>query len=298
MSSLPPRVVLLSRRTEFDHLMARHGTRGQIEFFLESREQNLEEIEARHNLQVSTLKKARQLIPADWSVAEIQRQDLDRFLFTPNDLIVAVGQDGLVANLAKYLDGQPVIGLSPDLKSGEAILTASTIKDLSGLYRDVFKRKVKIQNRTMVEARLDDGQTLSALNEIFIGHQSHQSAKYLIRHGKTEEYQSSSGVIVASGTGITGWAKSILRATKRKAQLQPDDGEALFFTREPWPSRNSQVGLNFGHVSERHKLTLTSRMNERGTIFADGIETDFLKFDWGTKVRIGISKRTLNLVSG
>ena len=29
------------------------------------------------------------------------RDDLNRFLFTANDIVVAVGQDGLVANLAK-----------------------------------------------------------------------------------------------------------------------------------------------------------------------------------------------------
>lgn len=41
------------------------------------------------------------------------RGDLDRFLFEPDDIVLALGQDGLVANVAKYLDGQPVIGSNP-----------------------------------------------------------------------------------------------------------------------------------------------------------------------------------------
>ena len=37
---------------------------------------------------------------------------LARFLFEPGDVVIVVGQDGLVANVAKYLDGQPVIGIN------------------------------------------------------------------------------------------------------------------------------------------------------------------------------------------
>ena len=36
-SMATPRVVLVTRRTEYDELIARHGTRGQADFFLRSR---------------------------------------------------------------------------------------------------------------------------------------------------------------------------------------------------------------------------------------------------------------------
>ncbi len=34
----------------------------------------------------------------------------------------------------------------------------------------------------MVRAELDDGQALLALNEVFVGHASHQSARYTIAY--------------------------------------------------------------------------------------------------------------------
>jgi hypothetical protein len=46
--------------------------------------------------------------------------------------------------------------------------------------RDLQRGGGHTQNRTMVAAKLDDGQTLTALNEIFVGHVSHQSARYTI----------------------------------------------------------------------------------------------------------------------
>jgi len=297
VSSLAPRIVIVTRRTELEHLMAQHATRGQAEFFLKSRGQTIDVLIARDELQSITIQKARQFIPDDWSIAAVNRRDLDRFLFAPNDIVIPIGQDGLVANLAKYLTGQPVIGITPDPKQSEGVLTPFAVDALPKILKAIQHDDVFLQRRTMVEARLDDGQTLLALNEVFLGHKSHQSAKYLIAHEQTEEYQSSSGIIVATGTGITGWAKSILLSTHRDISLHPNDRQAVFFAREPWPSRTSGANLSFGAISNSDHLNVTSRMNSDGVIFADGIEQDFLKFNWGTKVSIGVSENTLNLVS-
>ena len=69
---------------------------------------------------VTALAEVGASIPLDWRRGSVERGDLDRFLFEPDDLVVVVGQDGLVANVAKYLDGQPVLGLNPapDLYDG------------------------------------------------------------------------------------------------------------------------------------------------------------------------------------
>ena len=53
-------------------------------------------------------------LPDDTRQARVERSDLDRYAFAPEDIIVIVGQDGLVANVAKYLTGQPVIGVDPN----------------------------------------------------------------------------------------------------------------------------------------------------------------------------------------
>ena len=39
-------------------------------------------------------------------------------------------------------------------------------------------------------------------------------------------------------------------------------------------------------------------MNEGGVVFADGIEQDFLAFDWGRRVDLGPADRALTLVVG
>ncbi|MEE9272826.1 MAG: hypothetical protein V3U57_06120 [Robiginitomaculum sp.] len=296
MSSLAPRIVLVTRQTELEHLLAEHATRGQVEFFLKTREQSIDQLQIRHDLQFLAVQKTRQFIPDDWSIAKVDRRNLDRFMFGKNDIIIAIGQDGLVANLAKYLTGQPVIGITPDPEKSEGVLTPLSVDVLPIVLLALRHGKVGFQKRTMVKAHLDDGQTLLALNEVFLGHKSHQSAKYIISINQKKEYQSSSGIIVSTGTGLTGWAKSILTATHREAVVKPHDRKAVFFAREPWPSRVSGTNLSYGAIKEKTNLSVISRMNNGGVIFADGIEQDFLHFNWGSRVEIGLAENTLNLV--
>ena len=48
MSGLTPRVVFAVRESDYERLMARHGTREQARFFLETRGQKIEDVEAPH----------------------------------------------------------------------------------------------------------------------------------------------------------------------------------------------------------------------------------------------------------
>lgn len=296
MSSLNPRVVLVSRETEYAALLAKHGTRGQAEFFLSTRGQTIEELEVRDALQSSALTAAKAAIPAEWTFVHVVREDLSRFLFGANDIVVPVGQDGLVANLAKYLDGQPVIGVTPDPASSEGVLTRHAIEALPSLLKGAAHADVDVQSRTMIEAVAGEGLSLLALNELFIGHRSHQSARYVVQAGGAEEFQSSSGMIIATGTGLTGWAKSIMTATHRSFDIAPEDNHAAFFAREPWPSKTSGCDIAAGEIGLDGEVALISRINEGGVIFADGIEQDFLPFDWGVQAHIRLADRRLSLI--
>jgi hypothetical protein len=117
-----------------------------------------------------------------------------------------------------------------------------------------------------------------------------------LSYGENCEFQSSSGVIVATGTGLSGWARSIIAATGASTDFGPEDPKAAFFAREPWPSKTSGCRLRFGEIGPGEELSILSRMNEGGVIFADGIEQDFLKFDWGYEARVTLAGRSLNLV--
>jgi hypothetical protein len=289
-----PRAVLVERPTEYSELLARHGTREQARFFLHARDRTLEEVEGRHRALAAARATVLAAIPADWRRAAVLRPELDRFLFEPDDVIVVLGQDGLVANVAKYLAGQPVIGLN--LEPG--VLVPHLPAAAADLLADVAAGRAALQHRTMAAARLDDGQVLVALNEVFIGHASHQSARYTLGLGERTERQSSSGLIVSTGTGATGWAASIHRERHSGLALPaPEDDRLAFFVREPWPSAWTGTSLDEGELGAGAALSVQSEMNDGGVVFGDGIEGDRLELDWGRRVEVGVAASKLQLVS-
>ena len=295
MAANRPRAVFVTRETDYELLIAHHATRGQARFFLETRGQRLEDVEARHDRFHAVLGTARATVPADWRQTLVSRADLNRFLFAPDDVIVAVGQDGLVANVAKYLNGQPVLGVNPAPDLYDGVLVRIGAGRLAKLLAASGAGDIQVESRTMVQAELEAGETLLALNEIFVGHRSHQSARYRIEAEGEAEDQSSSGLIVATGTGASGWARSIMEATHLELSLGREEHAVGFWVREPFPSIATATKLRAGKITEK-PLFITSRMNEGGVIFADGIEQDFIAFDWGRQARLSPASRVLRLV--
>lgn len=292
-----PRCVLIERPTEYQELIARHGTHDQAAFFLAQRGQRIEDLRRRHDQHRQQHQQVLGAVPPEWRRASIQRDDLDRFLFEPDDVIVVLGQDGLVANVAKYLDQQPVLGLNPEPERNPGVLVTHPPDAAAELMRDLHRGRVTIQSRTMATASLDDGQTLTALNELFVGHASHQSARYTIAFGDSVERQSSSGVIITTGTGATGWAASIHRERRSALDLpDPEEPRLAFFVREPWPSPATGTSLSEGVLEPGEHVTITSELGDGAVVFGDGIEADRIHLDWGQTIRVGISERTLQLV--
>ncbi|HQH08285.1 MAG TPA: hypothetical protein PK428_10775 [Phycicoccus sp.] len=288
-----PRVVLVTRRTEYEELLDRHSTRGQAEFFLRSRGQELGPVLGRHEAFVSAVAAVEAAVPLDWRRARVERAELARFVFEAGDIVVVLGQDGLVANVAKYLDGQPVIGVDPVAGDGRGVLVPHEPAGVADGLADIVSGHAAYIDRTMVRATSDDGQILDALNEIFVGQVGHQSARYLLSDGTGWERQSSSGVIVRTGTGGTGWCASLQRIMAPGMALpRPEERALSWFVREAWPSSGTGVEHVVGLLGGGSGLELRCESDEL-VAFGDGIEGDRLLIGWGQSISVGVSPRIL-----
>ena len=296
-----PRLVIVHRRTELQELLDRHATRGQAEFFLRTRGRTLQAVQERHDRLTAALASIRAAVPAEWRSAEVERADLSRFLLTPEDIIAVVGQDGLVANAAKYLDGQPVIGIDPEPGANPGVLVRHTPHAAAKLLRGAGLAgpvvRLGCQELATVTARLDDGQELSGLNEVFIGHSSHQSARYQLTtpDGRAERH-SSSGLIISTGTGATGWCASIAQERGGRALPAPTDPLLAWFVREAWPSPITGTALTEGALEPGEILRITVASDQL-VVFGDGMEEDRLTASWGQEITVGLGERPLRLVA-
>jgi hypothetical protein len=297
-SNTLPRVVVVTRPTEYEGLLELYGTRGQAAFLMTARGQLIEPVETRHWLQQQALKEVLEAIPVAWGRSRISRKDLDRFLFQPADIVIVVGQDGLVANVAKYVNGHPVIGINPDPHTFEGVLVRHPPLACADLLADLCAGRAPMELRSMAEARVDGVETLVALNEIFIGHRSHQSARYELHWGGRAEHQSSSGIVVSTGTGASGWTRSIHRQHRSAIKLpSPTEERLVFFSREPWASLATGVELEEGQIDRSNSLIVRSEMEHSGVLFGDGIEADIIDFGWGRTAELMLSERRLSLIA-
>ncbi|WHM35470.1 hypothetical protein [Streptomyces sp. BPTC-684] len=295
--SLAPRAVLVHRTTEYEELLARHGTHGQAAFFLASRGRSLDEVAERHHRTRRALAEVAAAVPLQWRQSRVERADLDRFLFAPEDVVVVVGQDGLVANAAKYLSGQPVVGIDTDPGRNPGVLVRHRPSDAGKLLP--CAATTRADELTMVEAVADDTQRLLALNEIYLGPPGHQTARYRLGPddpAAAPEPQASSGLLVGTGTGSTGWLRSLWQQRGSSLALPgPADPRLIWFVREAWPSPTTGTSLVEGVLESAERLRLTVE-SDRLVAFGDGIESDALELTWGQTVSVGRSDTALRLV--
>ena len=297
------KLVVIYRRTRLEELVERYNSVDQARFYIESLGEDFQDyVLENDNYQKSIEKMKVDLSGINVRFHFVERRFLANYIFNPDDLIIVHGQDGLVANTLKYLDGQPVIGVNPDPERWEGRLLPFKVCDLKSLIPDALKDKRYFSEVTMAEASLNDGQTLKAVNDFFIGVKNHGSFRYVIETAGYEEHQSSSGVIISAPLGGSAWLTSVLTGARKIMShfvAVPDNNFNLFESwdekklvysvREPFPSLYSQAENCFGIISDQEKLILRSETPDNAVIFSDGVQEDFIEFTSGAVAEISIS---------
>lgn len=340
MAASIDKIVVVTRPTALDELVERHSTRAQARFYVRARavaalaeprvsqsgnidpidvdelrdieDAAFAEYQGAHDAYQAALSSLRRALPAEPRAQFIDREFLPTFTFGPDDLVVTVGPDGLLVNTAKYLQGQPLLALNPDRTRIDGVLVSFDISHAAGALRQALRGELQTRSVSMAQAALDDGQRLLALNDLFIGQRSHISARYRLRFRSREENQSSSGVIVSTGAGSTGWLRSILagasgiveaftgegtaRAARNSYRFDWEADELYFSVREPFESNVSSASLVFGRIEAGEKLQIESQMPQDGVVFSDGIQEDRLEFNSGAIAAVGLADQKVNLL--
>ncbi len=309
------KIVLVTRKTRLEGLVERFNTIGQARFYIEHSGGNFSQFQQEHDVYHAALDNLRREMEALLKLQVIERAFLPNFLFAETDVVVAIGIDGLVVNTAKYLDGQPLVAVNPDPGHIDGILLPFNVQQAGSVVKAVLQHRARSRRISMAEARLNDGQSLLAFNDLFVGVRSHISARYLIRVKGKAEHHSSSGIIVSTGAGSSGWLSSLFNMangmlegfgesretsvhTLLPYRMDWEAEQLVFVVREPFVSKTSAARIVCGHLTPDSPLVLHSEMPEGGVIFSDGVEADYLSFNAGMIATIGLAQRKTQLVVG
>jgi hypothetical protein len=264
--------------------------------------------EAEHKQFYQSFEKAKTELSGILKIKVLEQEFLPSYIFTAKDLVIVIGQDGLVANTAKYINGLPMIAVNPDASRYDGVLLPFTPDNFIAKVHEVLSGNYASEKITMAEVVLNDDQRLLAFNDFYIGVSSHSSARYNIDFKGLNEDQSSSGILVSTGAGSTGWLSSVFNMANGliaafsgnlPIEFQPvskEFSDLFFVVREPFISKHSQANIVAGVIKQGELLTIESHMPQNGIIFSDGIQSDFLKFNSGTIAEIGIAKEKATLV--
>lgn len=303
------KIVVVTRRTRLEELVARFNTRGQARFYIEHSGGDFAEYVDEHDAYRRALDRVQRDLELGLPRQLLDRSLLPTYTFGGGDLVVTLGQDGLVANTAKYVGAQPLVPVNPDPRRFDGVLLPFLAEEARGAVEATLAGRARVREVTLAEAALADGQRLLAFNDLFVGARSHVSARYRIRAGGVEEAQSSSGVLVSTGAGSTGWMSSVFNMARGiasfsggsaggEARMGWDDPRLLFAVREPFRSRHSGVSVAAGWIPPGGEVVLESLMPAGGVIFSDGVESDFLEFSSGATARVRVASQRARLVVG
>ena len=299
--------IIVKSKTRLEAMIERFNTRAQAKFYVERSGSNWSDYEREHTVFHQSLETVQKQLSTTIKNKIVDRSFLPSFIFGKDHIVVVVGQDGLVANTAKYVQGIPMIAVNPDVERYDGILLPFDPGNFIRGVKQVMKNEFDSKSCTLAEARLNDGQRLLAFNDLFIGPASHISARYKMSYAGETEEQSSSGIIVSTRSGSSGWLSSVFNMTNGMNRFSKgksndlnaehlEDDQLMFVVREPFLSKRLQAGMVAGFLDYEQELTVESLMPDKGVIFSDGIESDFLNFNSGAIVTVGIAKEKAKLV--
>jgi NAD kinase len=307
------KIVVVTKKTPLEELVNRLNSRAQAKFYLEQNQVSFAEYELADAQYQRALEAIRRQLPRGVKQQFVDREFLPTYQFGERDLVVTVGPDGLVINTAKYLTAQPILAINPDPARVDGVLIPFSVAEAGAWIERALRGAIKVARVSMAKATLNDGQVLYAVNDLFIGPRTHVSARYRIEFAGRHEQHSSSGMIVSTGAGCSGWLRAITTGAWRVAQHfgeladDPPDLDELalgwesdrlwFSVREPFVSRTSRANIVFGQIEPGQMLTITSHMPDYGVIFSDGIEADYLAFNSGFIARVGLAERKAHLIT-
>lgn len=301
------KLLIVTQPTRLEELKQKFNTEAQAKFYVECLGADFEDYRREDDAYRRSLDRVYACAEACARVQVVPRGFLPNLVLGDRDTVIALGRDGLVANTMKYLRGQSLLGVNPDPARWDGRLLPFRAGELERVLPQVLQGRRNSRTVTMARAETRDGQVLYAANDFFLGIRDHRSARYELEYRNKREYQSSSGVIVSTGLGMTGWYASVMAQARgmartfgvelpREPALDWSDRKLRFCVREPYPSRTTGTDLVWGELGDGEELILRSDMARDGLLFSDGVQDDALAFPSGMEVRISVASRQGRLV--
>ena len=272
------RRVLLTSKTTLFEMPGLERRDPRLSALLKAGDPLVSRIESSHRETV----QARRIVQETLLASGIQVSGMQRLGHIPNgryDLVITIGGDGTVLDIARFLNRTPVLAVNSSPSSSYGHFTCVQAEALAGLLERIQRDEVEPVELARIRMVVDGRRHIQPiLNDVLVADTvPSTTSRYVIRIGNAEEEQKSSGVWVSTAAGSTG---AQLSAGGQPMDIR--DTRLQYKVREPClqglPAQHWKLldGVLDGPV------TLVSRMI-RGGAFLDGRRVA-VPLRYGTKV--------------
>ncbi len=215
----------------------------------------------------------------------MKREELKKI--SEMDLVIVVGGDGTLLRTAHYVKNQLVLGVNCLCSIREGFFLKADLRNFKKRFELLLNDKHKILELSRIKAVIEGKETVPALNEIYVGEKkSYRVSKYYIKAGNKEEFQKSSGVLIATAAGSSAWLKSAGGKV-----LDTESGKVQYLVREPYKGKLLKPTLLKGDTNKDFEIT---SLMEDGIVVIDSTSQEY-DFKKGKRLKI-INAEPLRLV--
>lgn len=285
-------VALVPRLTKLQFSMRKFGLSREEAIAKYEREgSDTKVIVESHDLQLETLDKVTELLkPTIIPWGELRKKAL-----LPYSLVIAFGGDNHFLHVGHFLNETPILGINSDPIRSDGALVGFTFDSFEELMRRMHS--AKIEQWTRLEVTINDKRIRTlGLSEIYAGEQKRMDmSDYLLEINGITDRHTDSGLLVATGSGSTGWHNGASRFLYPNGIFFPRTQRlAIFLATEPFPGRPNRNRIKSGYLTPDQELTIHSLNDHKGILGIDA-NPEF-SFNRGSVAKIRISDRPLNVV--
>lgn len=293
-SSMPrspaPRIALLVKRSAWA-IYLEDKADPHLRSLLEAGDpviERLRDSHAEHERTVQEVKAALTELAADWTIVPRSREGFDSSKF---DLVVTVGGDGTLLSASHSVIGVPILGINSAPTYSVGFFCGAQSGEVKDALRRAFRGSLKRTVLTRMQVSIN-GRVVAArvLNDALLCHASPAAtSRYVVRLGKVEEEQKSSGFWIGPAAGSTAAQRSaggrVLSLTSKRLQL---------VVREPYTPHGERYRLRHALIPPDEVLVVRSKIHD-AKIFFDGPD-NLVDLGFGDVVEFSRASQPLTLL--
>lgn len=225
-------------------------------------------------------------------------QFIERDELTPESLrgakaVIALGGDNHFQYVSHHVTDQLLIGVNSDpvLSTGAQVLFRA--HELPEIIAKLASGRYEVEEWTRLRVQIDREEFPPILDQLYLGESDPvEMSHYVVKLKGDQEVQKSSGIMVATGAGSTGWYDAALHGPSDV--FQKTKKEAHFVARECPRLGRIPYRMKQGVLTNLDELTILSK-NDEGVARADSLER--LPFRRGAVAHITIHPQSARVLS-